>query len=227
MAVKPELIKARLKVKYPKANLSNDRIDEISARLCVLLEDNADETAIDAVLDQANAIMSFEDIAKNDDTIRTLKAKVEKSKTPEEIKAEADAKKNAEEEAKAKEEALKEAPEWFKKYAEAQDEKFEKLSSSYKDIKEGITTDSKTQQLNKFFEANEVLKNLPEAVKKRALKTANLDAEDLAAEVEAISKDFEGFAQAAANGNEYAGPPGESFNNSEPTMEEIKEIFEG
>lgn len=86
MAVKPELIKARLKIKYPKANLSNDRIDEISARLCKLPEDDADDAAVDAVLDQADAIMPFEDIAKNDDTIRTLKRKTEKGASEKEIK---------------------------------------------------------------------------------------------------------------------------------------------
>ncbi|WP_341215760.1 hypothetical protein [uncultured Wocania sp.] len=226
MAVKPELIKARLKVKYPKANLSNDRTDEISARLCKLPEDDADETAIDAVLDQANDMFPFEDIAKNDDTIRTLKAKTEKFKTPEEILAEAEVKIKADAEAKTKADALNNAPDWFKKYAEDQKKELQKLSSSYNEIKTGITTTSKQEQLNKLFGDNEVLKNLPEAIKNRALKTANLEAEDLALEVETIAKDFEGLAQTNADNGNYAGIPGKSFSNTEPTDDEIKEIFD-
>lgn len=223
--VKPEQIKARLKVKYPKANLSNERIDEISARLCKLPEDNADDTAIDAVLDQADAIMPFEEIAKNDDTIRTLKAKNNNPKTPEEIAKEAAEKKKAEDAAKAAEEAQKGAPDWFKTFKEDMDKKLNTLSSSYENLQKGITTQSKTQKLNELFEANEVLKGLPENIRNRALKTINLDAEDLASEVEAVSKDFEGFIQKKADDDVYAGVPGKSFSDTKPSKEEIDAVI--
>ncbi len=87
------------------------------------------------------------------------------------------------------------------------------------------TNDTKTQQLNKLFEANEVLNALPESIKKRLLKTINLDAEDLAAEVELASKDFEGFTQSKADNDVYSGSPGKGFTTGEPTDKEIEEIF--
>lgn len=224
--VKPEQIKARLKAKFPKANLSNERIDEISARLCKRLADDADDAAIDTVLDEADAIMPFEEIAKNDDTIRTLKAKNQNQpKTPEEIAKEAAEKKKAEDAAKAAEDAQKGAPDWFKSFKEDMDNKFNTLSSSYEKLQKGITTQSKTQKLNELFEANEVLKGLPENIRNRAIKTINLDAEDLESEVLAVSKDFEGFIQKKADDDVYAGVPGKSFSDTKPSKEEIDAVI--
>lgn len=76
MAVKPELIKSRLRALFPKANLSTKRLDEISARLAKKPADDADEAAIDEVINDYNdnGAMSFEEIAKSDDKIRTLEA---------------------------------------------------------------------------------------------------------------------------------------------------------
>lgn len=115
MAVKPELIKARLRALFPKANLSTKRLDEISARLAKKPEDDADETAIDEVITDydENGAMTFEEIAKADDKIRTLEAgkKTEVIKVEEEIKAEDG------------------EPEWFTKYKQDQDSKFKALES--------------------------------------------------------------------------------------------------
>lgn len=76
MAVKPELIKSRLRALFPKANLSTKRLDEISARLAKKPQDDADEAAIDEVITDynENGAMTFEEIAKADDKIRTLEA---------------------------------------------------------------------------------------------------------------------------------------------------------
>ena len=220
MAVKPELIKARLKVKYPKANLSNNRIDEISARLSKLPADDADDAAVDAVLDQANDFMPFEDIARQDDALRTAKAKTENAKTPEEIAAEAKAKADAEEAKTKQEEATKGAPDWFKTFTEANDKKYEELQKKLETIETGKTLETKSNQLKELFDSNDTLKELPDAIKARAMKTINLE-EDLADQVEAASKDFEGFVQAQADAQDYAGAPGKGVSDKGPSEAEV------
>lgn len=83
-------IKARLRVKFPKANLSTKRLDEISAKLAKKPEDGADDDAIDAVLEDYNdnGAMTFEEIAKTDDKVRTLEAR--KSAAVAEVEVEED-----------------------------------------------------------------------------------------------------------------------------------------
>lgn len=82
MAVEAKKIKDRLRALYPKANLSTKRMDDISAKLSKKLPDDADEAAIDEVITDYNdnGAMTFEEIAKADDKIRTLEAKKPESK---------------------------------------------------------------------------------------------------------------------------------------------------
>ena len=82
MAVKPEIIKARLKALFPKANLSTKRIDALAAKLAPMPADDADDAAVDVILNQANDFNSFEDIAKEDDRVRTLEAKAKEITPP-------------------------------------------------------------------------------------------------------------------------------------------------
>ena len=78
MSIEKATVIARIKAKHPKTNLSNARLDEISARLIKKLNDDADETAIDALIDEANDYNPFTEIAKNDDKIRDLEVKAKK-----------------------------------------------------------------------------------------------------------------------------------------------------
>jgi len=82
MAVAPERIKARLKALFPKANLSKTRLDALAAKLSQKPADDADDAAIDEVLNTANEFHSFEDIARDDDRIRTLEASRNNPPTP-------------------------------------------------------------------------------------------------------------------------------------------------
>lgn len=77
MAVEKERVKARLKALFPKANLSQTRLDAIAAKLSPKPADDADDAAIDALLTAYNddAAMTFEELAKYDDKLRTLEAK--------------------------------------------------------------------------------------------------------------------------------------------------------
>ena len=78
MAVEPQKIKARLKALFPKANLSTTRLDALAAKLSQKPADDADDAAIDQILTDYNedAPMTFEEIARHDDKVRTLEAKI-------------------------------------------------------------------------------------------------------------------------------------------------------
>src|SRR5690606_33501808 len=72
-------IAGRLKALFPKANLSTKRIDAITAKLESKVSDDADDAAIDEIVNQANDFMDFEALAKEDDRVRTLEANQKKS----------------------------------------------------------------------------------------------------------------------------------------------------
>jgi dsRNA-specific ribonuclease len=68
-----EKILSRLKAKYSGVNLSKARMDAIADKLAAKI---TDENEIDAKLDELNDLMSFADIARQDDRVRTLEARV-------------------------------------------------------------------------------------------------------------------------------------------------------
>lgn len=69
-----EKIIAALKAKFPAINLSKSRLEAIADRIEPKVGD--DEAKIDAQLDAFNEWNPIADIAKNDDTVRDLKAKL-------------------------------------------------------------------------------------------------------------------------------------------------------
>jgi hypothetical protein len=74
-----EKILARLKAKYSGVNLSKTRLDAIADKLAAKI---TDENEIDAKLDELNDIMSFAEIAKQDDRLRTLENKSKEKPPP-------------------------------------------------------------------------------------------------------------------------------------------------
>lgn len=82
MAVKPELIRAAIRKLFPSANLSTTRMDAIADRLSKKPKDDATEADIEElVTDYNSGAMTFEEIAKHDDKLRTLEAKPKDVKT--------------------------------------------------------------------------------------------------------------------------------------------------
>lgn len=83
MAVEKSKVIARIKAIFPKTNLTAQRLDAIAAKLAEKPEDGADDDAIDAVINDfnENSYMTLEEIAKNDDRLRTL---ARKAATPDE-----------------------------------------------------------------------------------------------------------------------------------------------
>ena len=57
-----EKIKGRLKELFPKANLSNKRIDEYSAKLQAKFNEESTDEDIDNVLKDYNEIINFEEV---------------------------------------------------------------------------------------------------------------------------------------------------------------------
>lgn len=79
MAVQIQAVKDRIKALFPKTNLTQQRLTAIAGKLAQKPADDADDDAIDQVINDFNDVMSIEDIAKNDDRIRTLTKKATES----------------------------------------------------------------------------------------------------------------------------------------------------
>lgn len=84
MAVSKEKVKARIKALFPKTNLTQKRLDEISAKLATKPADDASDDDIDQVINDfnENSVMTIEEIAKNDDRIATLARKAAEKPDP-------------------------------------------------------------------------------------------------------------------------------------------------
>lgn len=74
MILSPQII-VRIKAKFPNANLSKSRLDKIGKQLDSKFET---EEELDEKLDELDGMFPFADMAKEDDRLRTLEAKVKK-----------------------------------------------------------------------------------------------------------------------------------------------------
>lgn len=159
MAVSTDKIKERFKVLFPTLNLSSKRLDELAARLAQKPADDADDAAVDQVINDANTYVPFSDLARTDDVVRDLQGKLDQKgkKTPQELADEAAAKKKSDDAAAAAEEAKGKAPDWFKAYAESQDEKFNKISGTIEAIKTGNTISKNTDVAKQLFGSSKIL----------------------------------------------------------------------
>ena len=160
-----ETFKTRLKAKltdFKAQNLTQKRIDAIADRLHKRQPDLTDEAEHDKAINDLNDLMPFEDIAKEDDRVRTLESKAKDPK-PTDPKP-ADPKPTDEE------------PAWFKAYRESTDAK---LSAFEKEKTQG----SIKQQLA------EKLKDVPQSMwSKRALPETPEAIEAFVTEVQADYK---------------------------------------
>lgn len=183
---KRQKIAGRLKALFPKANLSTKRIDVITAKLESKVSDDADDGAIDEVVNQANEFMDFEAIAKEDDRIRTLEANQKKG----------DEGGDPPKDDKTPEQPKDDTPEWAKA-----------LLNKVEALEKGKVTESKANTVADLFSKSEILKGLPENQKQSWLKRVNLEAEDLSAEVSALETEYTELKQSIVDSSEYAGSP--------------------
>lgn len=217
MAVKPEQIKARLKVKYPKANLSQKRLDAIAAKLALKPEDGADDEAIDAVLEAANDIVSFEEIARDDDRMRTLE-KNQKTDTPTPAPTPSPAPAPA-----PTPEPGKDTPAWVQALLDSTN----KLMQEVETMKTGKITENKRQTVSELIEKSEILKNLKPEVKKRWIDRVNLESDvPFEDQVKELETEYSDLVQTTADNSSYSGPAGNGSSDVKPDEAAINEIVD-
>lgn len=197
MAVKPEIIKARLKVLFPKANLSTKRLDALAAKLALMPADEADDVAVDAILNQANDFNAFEEIAREDDRIRTLEAKANGT-PPSNEPPKADPPKS--------DPIPADVPEWAKGLVEANKTLLEKVTA----IESGKVTETKKVSAQQAFEKSEVLKLMKPELREKWLKRIVVGEEttedEIATQVTDLETEYSDLTQSIADSSSYSGP---------------------
>lgn len=197
MAVTPKKIEERLLAKYPKAsNLSKARKANITASLAKIPADDADDAAIDAVIEQYNEAINFEELARQDDSLRTMKAKLDAQEPPKPPKPNEDPKPT--DPANPMEELVKGLM-----------GKLETITTELSEIKQGKVIETKTEQAKKLFASSEILKKLPERVQNRYLKTLDLNNDELTLEdqIAELEEENEDFIQNLVDQTDLAGAP--------------------
>ncbi|PKP28857.1 MAG: hypothetical protein CVU01_02870, partial [Bacteroidetes bacterium HGW-Bacteroidetes-18] len=207
-----EIIKARLKALFPKANLPTKRIDALAAKLAQMPADDADDAAVDVILNQANDFNSFEEIAKEDDRVRTLEAKV-KETTPL-PPAPGDPKPNDPPKPDDVNAKLLEA--------------ITKLTGEVEAIKTGKIAETKIQTAIKLFDGSEILKGLKPELKQQWIKRVDPNSEiTIEDQVKSLETEYSDIKQSFADSTQHSGPtPFRSGGKNEPSAEEIKEIMD-
>lgn len=183
-----EKILAAIKAKFPKVNLSKVRLNAIADKIITKVID--DETKIDAAIDEFNDFNPLAELAKQDDTIRNLEAKVKQA-----APAKPDDKPDDKPDEKV--DLPDDTPAYVKKIMEKLDSvtgelaiiKGEKVANTIKD------------------KATELLKEIPVSYwGKRAIPDK---VEDLEAFVEEVKTDYTAFTQEITNkGLEIVPSPG-------------------
>lgn len=216
MAVKPETIKARLKALFPKANLSQKRLDAYAAKLAPRPADDADDEAIDAIINDFNDVIDFEAVAKEDDKTRTLEA--------EKKKAEELAKKKAGKQDDDEEEEIDET-EGMTPFEKKMLKEFGLLKSDLESIKTGNVIESKKQTASKYFDNSEILKGLKPELKDRWVNRIDVNSETpIEDQIKELETEYSELVQVSADGNSYGGPAGAGYSNQKPDQAIVDEI---
>jgi len=218
MAVDKVKVIARLKALFPKANLSQQRLDAIADKLAKKPADDADDTAIDAVINDFNDVLSIEDIAKGDDRTRTLEA--EKKKADELATKKKD---GGEEEKKDEVKIDDDAPAWAKALLKQN----EKLTSDLESIKSGNVKQSKLEQAKSLLGKSEVFKKLDEETKGFMLKNVELDSETpFEEQITGLESVFSKMVQTNADTNQYAPGAGQGVPSNAVDEKLVEGIVE-
>lgn len=199
MAVEKSRLVSRFRIKFPKVNLSNERLNEIADRLSKKPADDADDAAIDLVLDEANELLSFEDIAKSDDRLKNAEALAKKNAEKKDDKTDV---------GKKDEEVVdvdKDAPAW----AKAMLEQNKKLASDLEALKTGKIIETKKQTASELFAKSEVLNRIPEAIRQNWVNRIDVNSETpFEEQIQALETEYSTLVQVNADNNQYSGPAG-------------------
>jgi len=202
MAVTKEKIAERLKVLFPKANLSKARIDEYTAKLSTKPADDADDDAVDLIIKDANELIGFESIAKEDDRVRGLEAKAKAKSEP--------AKTEEEPETKPEDDA----PEWAKGL-------FKKIA----DLESGKAIESKTQQAKSVFEKSDVLKAIKPEHKERWFDRIKLESEvSIEDQVKELETEFTDMFQTSIDNKDFRGVPPATVSKGDASKDVVDQV---
>jgi len=216
MAVEKKRVIDRIKAKWPNLNLSQTRLDALADKLAKVPADDADDAAVDAVLDAQNDVLAFEDIAKMDDRTRTLEAENKKLKdaqpptppTPPTPPAPP---------------APDDAPAWAKLLIESNKSLQEKVES----LEKGKTQESNQSKLKDLFSKSDVFKALkPEQI---AIfeRSVDFDSETpLEDQVKALETTAQGFIQTSNDNQDFGGPAGGGFKPANVDKEAIEDMLD-
>lgn len=220
MAVAPERIKARLKALFPKANLSTKRLDAYAAKLAPKPADDAEDEAIDVIINDYNEVIDFEAVAKEDDSNRTLLAKA---------KADADAAKGKGGDGKKGDDEDDDLDtDGMTAFEKTMLKKFGEIKSELDTIKSGNAKQSKLEQAKSLLEKSEVFKKLDEETKSFMLKNVDLESETTFEEqITGLETVFSKMVQSNADGMEYpSGPPANGSPAGKFSTEDADKIVE-
>jgi hypothetical protein len=197
MAVDKLKVIARLKALFPKANLSQKRLDALADKLAIKPADDADDSAIDVVINDFNSILSIEDIAREDDRVRTLEAKANPpapapTPTPSPAPTPTPGNPNPSDDVNQK---LLEA--------------ITKLTGEVEAIKTGKVIETKKATASELFGKSEVLKRIPETVRKNWEDRVDVNSEtSFEDQISALESEYSLLVQGTADSNQYAGAAG-------------------
>lgn len=209
MAVDKLKVIARLKALFPKANLSQKRLDALADKLASKPADDADDAAIDAVIKDFDSILSIEDIAREDDRLRTLEAKQKENPptppapptpptppNPEPPKGD-------------------DMPAWAKAILDSN----KKLEGELEAIKTGKIIETKKQTASELFAKSEVLNRIPEAIRQNWVNRIDVNSETpFEEQIQALEAEYSTLVQVSADSGRYAPPAG--GGNPNPAIDE-------
>lgn len=217
MPVEISRIKGRLKALYPKANLSTKRLDEIAARLAKKPADDAEDSAIDELLNEANDVYPFEEMAKDEHRLATAENKLKKQKPA----------KSPDQEEEEEEEPATQPTDDMPKWAKTMLESNQKLAQDLAELKAGKITESKKEAAKKLFDGNETLKNLKESVKEKWFNRIDVNSETpVEDQISDLESEYTELVQGTADSKSYPGAPPNSKADTKPTDAEVDDLVE-
>ncbi|QYS85416.1 hypothetical protein JJC03_09205 [Flavobacterium oreochromis] len=210
MAVPKVKVIERLKALFPKANLSQKRLDALADKLATKPADDADDSAIDDVINDFNQILSIEEIAKDDDRLRTLESKQKEPKTP-----------VSPQDLPAPTPPKEDIPEWAKQLISSNQKTLEEIEA----IKTGKVLETKRVTASELFSKSNTLNKMPDTIKTSWLNRIDLNSETaIEDQVKSLEEEYAVLSQTAANNTGYSGPAG-SGNPNGSVDEKLVEKF--
>lgn len=205
MPVEVTRIKGRFKELF-KADLSNKRLDELSARLASKLADEAEDSEIDVLLNNANDIYPFTEMVKDEHRLVAAELKLKNQKPSDPPAPSPDPTPNPT--------PKDDVPLWA-----------QTMMDELKGIKEGKVIESKTQAARAEFEKNEIFKGIPQKGKDLYFRQIDINSElPIAEQIKALEETHLEITQSKADATEVAGKPPASVAGSAASKELIDKI---